>query len=247
MYRHVLLSAVYAVLISGMIWAADDDPVEKKLTAAKDEFEKAAHKARAGLVTDLKKKEEAAQKAGELKTLEKVQAEAKGFDERGELPKSVPVNSYESKLRTARAKLEEGYKVAVKEYTKDGNVALAKAVQQELDEFKKTGILSGALQSGTVWVATKPDGSRRAALTVLKRSGNKVTIQYQGPANAIVAEGRIEGPRFTWALADVSKVLKGKPFSGQGELSEQPVKLTLKYSVRGGSAGSVTLVLDKGK
>src|SRR5688572_30697973 len=109
MCRSVLLVAVCAVLGGGVLSAADEDPVEKKLTAAKEEFEKAAAKARAGLLADLKKKEEAAQKAGDLKTLEKVQAETKAFEKSDELPKSLPVKSYESQWRTARAKLEEGY------------------------------------------------------------------------------------------------------------------------------------------
>src|SRR5262245_56842674 len=125
MSRRVLLMIVCSVLVGGVTTAAEDDPVEQKLTAAKDAFEKAAEKARAGLLAELKKKEEAAQKAGDLKTLEKVQAEAKAFEDSGELPKVILVKEYEGQLRTARAKLEEAYRVAVKQYTKDGKIALA--------------------------------------------------------------------------------------------------------------------------
>jgi hypothetical protein len=39
-------------------------------------------------------------------------------------------------MRTARAKLEDAYGAAVKKYTMDGKIALAKAVQKEFDEFK---------------------------------------------------------------------------------------------------------------
>jgi hypothetical protein len=124
------------VLISGFTSAADDDPVEKNLTAAKEDFEKTAERARAGLLADLQKRTDAAQKAGDLKTLEKVQSEAKAFQDGGELPKSVSTKAYESQMRRARARLEDEYVAAIKRYTKDGKIALAKAVQQELDEFK---------------------------------------------------------------------------------------------------------------
>jgi len=62
-----------------------------------------------------------------------------------------------------------------------------------------------------------------------------------------VAEGRVEGAKVAWAIEDVSKVLKGKPFSGEGELSEQQTGLSLNFKVPGGKSGSVALVLDKGK
>jgi hypothetical protein len=59
--------------------SAAEDVVEKKLVAAKGEYEKAAVKARAGLAADLKKKADAAQKAGDLAALEKVETEIKAF------------------------------------------------------------------------------------------------------------------------------------------------------------------------
>lgn len=136
MSRSVVLVTVCAVLACGLGATADEDPVEKKLTAAKEEFEKSTEKARAGLLTDLKKRAEAAQKAGDLKALERVQAEAKAFEDSRETPKSVQVKGYEGQLRTAQARLEEEYKAAVKQYTKDGKIALAKVVQGELDDFK---------------------------------------------------------------------------------------------------------------
>lgn len=119
--------------------ASETDPVAQKLAAAKDDYKAAAEKARAGLLADLKRKADAAQKAGDLKMLVKVQAEAKAFEDGGGLPKSVPVKTYEGQLGMALARLEEGYAAAVKQYTRDGKIALAKAVQAEWDEFKKGG------------------------------------------------------------------------------------------------------------
>jgi len=146
MSRTVIVTFLVALLCGAT--SAEDDPVDKNLTTAKEDFGKAAEKARTGLLADLKKKLDTVQKAGDLMTLEKIQAELKAFEERGDLPKSVPTKSYESQMRIARTKLEEAYGAAVKQYTKDGKIALAKTIQEELDEFKKGG-------------PPKPDGRNR--------------------------------------------------------------------------------------
>jgi eukaryotic-like serine/threonine-protein kinase len=130
----------------------------------------------------------------------------------------------------------------VKEGTKpDGENQIPKTPE------RKDEVPTGTFQSNTVWVAINTDGSMRATLTVLKRSDSKITVHYQGPVNEIVAEGRIEGSEVTWTREDVSKVIKGKPFSGRGILREQPTRLSLTYSVRGEKPGSVTLFLIKEK
>ena len=116
---------------------ADEDPIDQKLTAAKVEFEKATEKARATLLADLQKAAGVAQKAGDLKKLEVLEAETKAFEEKAELPKAVPTQAFTAELRKARAKLEDALAVAVRDYTKDGKRTQAKATQQELDEFKK--------------------------------------------------------------------------------------------------------------
>jgi hypothetical protein len=140
MIRPAFLVAACGVLLCGMA-SAQDDAVGAKVEAAKGQYEKAVEKARNGLSAEIKRKADVAQKAGDLATMEKVLAEAKAFEDTGELPKSVSTKTYESQLRTARARLEEAYAAAVRQYTKDGKIALAKAVQQELDEVKKAGAL----------------------------------------------------------------------------------------------------------
>lgn len=178
MSRPVSLMVVCAVLVCGVTATADEDPVGKQLAAAKAAYDKAAEMARADLLVALTKKQEAAQKAGDLKTLEKVLAEARAFGDGGELPKSVPVKGYESQVRAARTALEEAYRVAVTEYTKGGKISLAKAVEEELDEFRRGGRvvsaggffngrdLSGwkglpplwSVRDGTIVGSSRPDG-----------------------------------------------------------------------------------------
>ena len=104
MNRAVILAVVWGIFVSGVA-TANEDPVEKKLAAAKGEYQKIVENVRVGLTADLKKKAEAVQKAGDLKMLEKVEAEIKALEEKGELAKSVKTDEYVSTVRKARAKL----------------------------------------------------------------------------------------------------------------------------------------------
>ena len=251
MSRPVLLMTVCAALACGFAAAADENPAEKKLAAAKEEYEKSAGNARAGLVADLKKKEEAAQKNGDLKTLEKVQAEAKAFDDGGELPKSVPVKNYESQMRTARAKLEEVYGVSVKQYTKDGNVALAKAIQQELDEFKKGMPVAAtpqtdAFSAKSVWV----NDTKNHVLTVTERKGEKFTARFE-VGDKIVREvsGTIKDGKLEWLAKNVRAVSGGAGGDNHGTLEKDKSgnKIEFVWREDSGANGTFTLRLRKSR
>lgn len=251
MIHPVSLIMACTILLCGMNVAADDGPAEKKLAVAKEQYDTAVEKARAGLLTDLKKKEGAAQKAGDLKTLEKVQAEAKAFQESGELPKAVPAKGYESQLRTARARLEDEYESAVKQYTKDGKVALAKAVQQELDEFKRSGPVAAvtaadSFQAKTVWVDDNP----RTVLTVTERKGERFTATFEiGDKIERVVTGTIRDGKISWMAKDV-RVIRGSPGGdNHGTLGSDKVgdKIDFVWRSDDGSSGTFSLRLGKHK
>jgi len=226
------------------------DPIEKKLTATKEEYEKAVAKARDDLLVNLKKKEEAAQKVSDLKTLEKVQAEAKAFEDGGELPRSVPVKGYEGQLRTAQAKLEEAYGVAVKEYTKGGKIELAKAVQQEFDEVKKGGgaaaIPAGPFQTKSVWVADSP----RMVLTVTERKGDTFRAAFKiGDKIERNVSGTFKDGKLSWLAKDVRMVLGGPGGDNHGTVASDLAGDKIDFVWRGdnGASGTFTLRLVKGK
>lgn len=214
MNRRASKAIVFVVLVCGGASFADEDPIRHRLAAAKEEYEKAVEKSRNALLADLKKKQDSAQKSGDLKTLERVQAETKAFEESGELPKSVAVKGYESQVRAARAKLEEKYSAAVKDYTKDGKIALAKTVQQELDEFKKNE-------------ATKLDPFKLPSLAAkewIKRgSGLKLWDVKEGDGKA-VASGNTVRIHYTGWLTN------GTVFDSTRRKGE-PVELTLTDTV----------------
>jgi FKBP-type peptidyl-prolyl cis-trans isomerase FkpA len=221
MVRRSSLIAMSMAFACGVAFAAhEDDPVEKRLAAGKDEYEKAAEKARTGLLADLKKKEEASQKAGDLKTLEKVRAEVKSFAEYGELPKSVPVKSYENQIRVARAKLEERYLAAVKDYTKGGMIALAKAAQQELDEFKKGDPITAAGVPRIPQLDSKE--------WTKKANGLKIWDVKEGTGKAVEAGAAIRVSYIGW-------LANGKAF--EVKRTGGPFEIRLADSIKGWAEG----------
>lgn len=251
MIRPVSLIVACTILLYGMDVAADNGTVEKKLAVAKEQYDTAVEKARAKLLADLKKKEGAAQKAGDLKTLERVQAEAKAFEESGELPKTVPAKGYESQLRIAQARLEDEYESAVKQYTKDGKVALAKAVQQELDEFKRCGPVAvvtaaDAFQVKTVWVGDNP----RKALTVTERKGERFTAVFEiGDETDRVVTGTIRDGKISWMAKDVRVIRGSAGGDNHGTLGSDEVgdKIDFVWRNDNGSSGTFSLRLGEHK
>lgn len=205
----LFLLLIACSLLASTIAFCGEDVVESKLMAAKDDYETAMSKARAGLLADLKKKAEAAQKSGDLKVLEAVQAEAKAFEEAGELPKSVPSRSYESQIRVARARMEDSYSVAVKQYTKDGSISLAKVIQAELDDFKRNGVVSvpaDLVKVNSVWVGDNP----RKVLTITERNGEQFRGRFVIGGNIERdVTGVVKGDRLSWLAKDV-RAIKGE-------------------------------------
>ena len=109
----------------------------EKLDQARDDFFKEIAKAKSDQLGVLKAREEASKKAGDLKTLEKVLADIKAFEESGTLPVTVATKNYETSMLRSRIKLEAEYSNAIKAYTQAGKIEEAKSVDQLLADFKK--------------------------------------------------------------------------------------------------------------
>jgi hypothetical protein len=131
----------FSVMIAlAYMWAADpaNDAVRTRLDRAKIEYDKAVEKARSSLLGDLKKRTDAAKKAGDLKALEKALEEFQAFEKDGKAPRQLGGGTYEKQMKAARDKLEDSYRAAVKQYTKNDEIQQAKIIQQELEEFLKS-------------------------------------------------------------------------------------------------------------
>jgi len=230
MTRSATVLAMCAVICGGALFAAEEDPIGAKLATAKAEYGKSMTKASDGLLAELKKKADTAQKAGDPDVLDKVEKEAKVFEVEGTLPKSVSVIDYMEAQRVARARLGVAYDTAVKDYTMAGKKDLAKATRETWTEIKNEGVAPKALPVkpqpaddgfavGTEVKATSvvrwgPPGKRETneggfMFTVTKRSGNNFTITG---GSGWQAEGKVENGTVSYTItisrkqADVGKV-----------------------------------------
>lgn len=245
MTRSATVLAMCAVLVGGVAWA-DEDAIGAKLAVAKTEYEKSLGKARDGLLADLKKKADVAQKAGDLKALEKIEDEVKAFEDKGTLPKLVSTRDFTDATRVARARLITAYMEAVKEYTKAGMVPLAKAAQATLEDLKKeTGVDAAkdkvsddSLPVGTKLVGTckwssgppekRVSDAYKMEFTVTKRSGKEITIGNPGGwvhEGTIVANGSIK-LRCTGARNDQRQHVDNTFLNGAFDKSKDTLTLT---------------------
>lgn len=137
MSRSVLLLAMCVLHAAIGLCADDEDPIADKLSTAKSQYREATEKARDELIGLLKKAANTARQAGDLKTLEKIEAETKAFEETGKLPMAVATKGYMNAMQQNRARMSNAYSAAVREFTKADKRELAKSTQMELDEFGK--------------------------------------------------------------------------------------------------------------
>jgi len=223
-----ILTAVVCGLALGGVGLADEDATEKKLREAKAQYDKEAEAARGRVAAELKKLADAAQKAGDLKKVEKAQADIKAFEDTGTPPKAFAV-SYESDLRQARAKLLNAYTVAVKEYTKAGNVAQARATQADLDLLRNgkpvefTPLFNGKDLRG--WKATKD-----AHLWVVEDGAIVCKSGGKAPFGWLLTEREFENFalrfEYRWSVkAGNSGVALRAPFKGQPHVDGMEIQL----------------------
>lgn len=258
MIRTALLIVVSNVFIGGIVMASDEDPIEMKLTVAKEEYDKATEKSRARLLADLKKRVEVAQRAGDLQTMEKIQGEIKSFEDDGSLPKSIPVKSYEAQQRMARARLEESLNEAVRDYTKDGRINLAKVVQLELDEFNKgrhvkTGGLKLPALDAKEW-SKQGNGLRiwdvKEGTGIAAERGVTIKAQYTGWLidGTVFDSTRKSGEAVEFRLTEVNKGwAEGVPGMKVGGVRRLVIPPELAYGNRGAGKAippNATLVFE---
>lgn len=248
MFRLVVSLATCVVLVYGVVSAEDDVAIDKKLSAAKEKFESATENARAQLLSDLVKKEIAIQKAGDLKGLEKLQAEIKAFEDRGELPTLVSTKRYESMMRTAAEKLEGDFVIAVKQYTKEGKLAQAKAIQSELDELKARdafGTATDSFKPKSIWVGE----NGRLVMTVVERKGQsfRATLEI-GNKIARDITGTIKGRKVSWLGKDVRVIRGSAGGDNDGTFGSDKAgdKIDFVWKSGDGTSGTYTLRPAKG-
>lgn len=191
-----------------------DDPIAKKVGAAKETFYADRDKAEKQLLEALTRFENSFKQKGDLKSLETIRAEITAFRNEGTVPKIVPVREYETAMKLARAKLENAYLAGIKSYTQADKLDLAKELQKTLDEFKQSAKPAADpqdfFQPKTSWTNEK----RTTFLTVTERKGDDFKANYLVYAGnsktRMVVTGKIKNGTFLWEGKDAIDT-DGKP------------------------------------
>ncbi|MBI5757238.1 MAG: hypothetical protein HZA46_01825 [Planctomycetales bacterium] len=134
------------LLVCGTAFATDEDPIKKKLDAAKLAYELEMKSFETSVEEWLDKREELARKDGNKKQVDLVKAERTVFQEEGVLPKDLPI-SVRRKATLARSTIEAAFAVAVKEYTKAKLDDEASDVERELADFKANRTTASSIGS----------------------------------------------------------------------------------------------------
>jgi hypothetical protein len=196
-------------------FAEDEDPIAKKVAAAKETFYADRDKAEKQLLELMTRRENTAKQAGDLKNLEAIRAEIAAFRSEGTLPKFVSPKDYEMAMKLAKTKLENAYTAGIKSYTQADKLDQAKELQKSLDELNQTSKPVAAapqdfFQPKTSWTNDK----RTIFLTVTERQGEDFKANYvmhtpQGKKRMTV-NGKIKNGNISWDGKDAIEA-DGKP------------------------------------
>jgi hypothetical protein len=150
MVRSICAIMLCGFLICGAASRADDDPVRKKLDAAKAAYDKAIKDSTEEVGKWFEKEDGDARKlkSGVTEKVKQVAAERKEFEDKGTLPKRAPLALRDRPSKAADA-LVKAYKAASDEYSRQKKDDEAAAVEKELEEFKSGGAVVAAAEK---WV-----------------------------------------------------------------------------------------------
>lgn len=135
MSRPLSILILAMLSVCGIAFATDEDPIKKKLDAAKRAYESELESFGKSVIEWLDKREELARKDGNKKQVDLIKSERAAFQNEGELPKDLPI-TVRRKATIAKATIEAAYAAAVKEYTKARQDDEASDVEKELADFK---------------------------------------------------------------------------------------------------------------
>ena len=244
------------------------DPIAAALKKAQDEYtaaiEKAAEGMTAAFAAQVKKLEDYT-KLDLPQQIKQLQAEQKGFEaDPTALPKSTAMRTAASQCRTAtaaaRTKCAAGFDKAARDYQAKKDLARAKAVLVEKDEFlPKAGAPAAdadQFKAGTVWagqytriVNGTPRGGGRYTLSVISRDGQKFKARAELGNVAFEANGTIESGKVSWRTKDSVKIAGHAGHDYDGTLKGDRLDLTYSgLAVAGGgqpASGRVALKRSK--
>ena len=154
MSRSICITAIFGILACGLaLHAADGDPVRKKLDDAKAAYDKATMEYKTEAEKWFEKEDDAARKlkSGVTEKVKQVAGEKKDFDEKGVLPKRVPLTLKDKPAKAAEL-MVKAFKSASDEYSRQKKDEAAVTVEKELEAFKTSNLLQDSRKR---WVHDK--------------------------------------------------------------------------------------------
>ena len=248
----IRVSALFCVVILLSPCRADENAIKmikEKLETARSKYAADADKFRKVVAAQLDEREKKARDKGDKKTVDLVKAERQAFEDKGELPKSIPQET-KAKFTAAQKSMEVAYKEAIGGYTTGKKDDDATAIEKEMEEFLKGNPVSAAqdkFQKGSVWKGTRhftkgPQEGKmpEMELQVKERIGDTfkgTTVIAKNNINDV--EGTIKDGKIEWKVVKVvAGALSGTHTGGtitgekihfevKGEKSEAVIDLTL--------------------
>ena len=241
MQKHALTVLIALVSVCN-VGAQDADPIEKKLDAALVKYDSTIDAAAKQLHKSLNTARDSAQRRGDLDALKSIDSEIEAFKIDLVLPKSVSVTAYQRSTQRAVARVKVAYENAIRNYTKNDNIPLAKQLQSELEEIRKSGTVAvDPLRKHRVWVKSDPPMN----FTVIRRSGNAFQARFRVGKNIDrLITGNADGKSLNWKSANV--VVRGGRGPGGDNAGtihkdEQGYRIDMEWKDQKGNGGKFTL------
>ncbi|QDU48076.1 hypothetical protein [Gimesia panareensis] len=124
------------LLATPFVSAQETDAEPPQMEVTRQAYYAAIDDARAEVFAALDKKMQAARRAGDLKSLERITAEKNRFIKKGTFPASINETTLNHKISLALLKLKNEFKDAIKEAVKQGNRETAARLRKELKSFE---------------------------------------------------------------------------------------------------------------
>jgi hypothetical protein len=153
MHKLTILALASCLFLCAVASAQDENPIRKKLDAAKAAYLEDMEKFRLAVVADLEQREQTARSKGDSKLVEQAKADELAFDLQGDIPRGLPP-MVKQKAIDARSALERAFRAAEKEFTKAKMDDEANETKRDLELIMSEGLFF-----------TFPDSDRRRLRT----------------------------------------------------------------------------------
>ena len=242
--RILALTGVVAMISLSVAVAQDiaTDPIQKKLDFALTKYDAAVDEAAEQLLKLLDSTRNLAQKRGNLGLVQSIDSEIKAFKADLVLPKSVSTSSYERSTQRAVARVQAAYEKAVRDYTKDNQILLAKQIKSELDMITKSGIVAvDPLRKHRIWVSSDPPRK----FSIIRLAGGKFQARLRlGERIDRLVTGTADTKSLNWKATDVV-VYGGKGPGGDNagtiHKDENGYRIDFQWKDSRGNGGKYTL------